>query len=176
MPYFETSASNGDNVTPAVECLLNLVMNRIERNGALLADQLPVRRYGTRNSRPDDPDSFALGDTDAQKESNCSCWPATTSDIQEYSISSQYLTRLFCSVLSSVHSGLLLLRSIPPISPQISWSASRYAIWSLLHIYLYSYVYVPYSLRFPSNGYCSFSYTRSLRCTIILYLFILSYI
>lgn len=113
MPYFETSASNGENVTPAVECLLNLVMNRIERNGALLADQLPVRRYGTRNSRPDDPDSFALGDTDAQKESNCSCWPATTSDIQEYSISSQYLTPLFSSVLSSVHSGLLLIRSSP---------------------------------------------------------------
>ena len=63
----------GDNVTPAVECLLNMVMIRIERNGAMLADQLPVRRYGGRGGRPDDPNSFAVDEADAQKESHCSC-------------------------------------------------------------------------------------------------------
>ena len=30
MPYFETSAATGQNVTKAVECLLNKVMLRIE--------------------------------------------------------------------------------------------------------------------------------------------------
>lgn len=32
LPYFETSAANGQNVAKAIECLLDMVMLRMERS------------------------------------------------------------------------------------------------------------------------------------------------
>ena len=64
LPYFETSAATGYNVTKAVDCLLNRVMLRIES----AVDKANI--LGLRRSK-DQP--VSSGDDDGSK---CSCWPA----------------------------------------------------------------------------------------------------
>ena len=48
LPYFETSAATGQNVAKSVECLLDMVMARMER--CVDKSQLPAARNGVNSN------------------------------------------------------------------------------------------------------------------------------
>ena len=59
LPYFETSAANGQNVSKAVDCLLDRVMQRMER--CVDKTSLPAKNGTT------------LEDGEAPNKSGCAC-------------------------------------------------------------------------------------------------------
>ena len=64
LPYFETSARTGQNVTKAVDSLLDQVMARMEKT--IDGTQFPVRNGAAKNS--------ATNNNDPNKSSKCACW------------------------------------------------------------------------------------------------------